>query len=336
MIKCLSSGLLSSIQDLGRYGYQKYGVIVSGVMDTLSHRLANILVGNDENAPTIEMTLLGSSIRFEEDVLISICGADLSATINGKAIHLHRPIYVKKGSVLSFGRCRVGCRAYLAVAGGFDVPSVMGSYSTYIRAGIGGYHGRALKAGDKLKIGKPSETAKSIMQTLSDDYAGKGFSETSWSVATELHATRKHQPVIRVMKGRQATWFSEKSFQMFLSESFEISPKSDRMGYRLVGPVLNVETSEDMLSEAVSFGTIQVPPDGQPIILLADRQTTGGYPKIGQVITADLPILAQLKPGEHLRFKEVTQHEALQFLLEFERNIQLLKTGISLKTRIGG
>ncbi|GGH88651.1 antagonist of KipI [Pullulanibacillus pueri] len=333
MIEILKPGLLSSIQDLGRFGYQKFGVIVSGVMDQLAHRLANLLVGNLETAPTLELTLLGPSIAFKEEALIAICGGDLSPIIDGKPVRMWRPIYVKAGSNLIFGPCRSGCRAYLAVAGGFDIPKVMESYSTYIRAGIGGFKGRALKGGDNIPFGQRSSWANRMIEGLAPEKKAAGVVEFSWSVAPDVLPLLESEPKLRVMAGRQAHLFDHNSREKLFTEPFTISPQSDRMGYRLSGPQLKLETPEELISEAVTFGTIQVPSNGNPIILLADRQTTGGYPKIGQVITVDLPKIAQLKPGDKVRFQKVSQEEAQQLLLERELKIQQLKNGILLRSK---
>lgn len=333
MITIKKPGLLTSIQDLGRYGFQKYGVIVSGVMDPVAHRIANLLVGNDENAPTLEVTLLGPVLEFQEDTLISICGGDLFPTINGKPVPMWRTIYVKKGSELRFGTAKAGCRVNLAVAGGFSVPSVMESKSTYLLAGIGGYNGRALKAGDNISVNPPSSLASKIILQMKNRARAQSFLETEWSVASKFIPSFKTEQTIRVMKGRQYNLFKKQCQNDFFSRTFEVTPQSDRMGYRLKGEKLELEHPNEMLSEAVSFGTIQVPSDGNPIILLADRQTTGGYPKIGQVASVDLPLLAQAKPGDRLRFSEVTHEEAQQLLLDRERKIQELKKGILLKFR---
>lgn len=327
-IKVNKSGLLTSIQDLGRYGSQKYGVIASGAMDTLSHRIANMLVGNSENEAAVEMTMLGAHFEFQSDSMISICGGDLSPILNDRPAKMWRPLFVKKGSVLSFGGAKKGCRAYLAVAGGIDVPEVMGSKSTYLRAGIGGYEGRAIENGDILSVGKMSEQSIKLNEALLDSAPR---SEIEWSASPEFIPFLREDESVRVIKGRQFDDFSEESKSMIFSETFKITPNSDRMGYRMEGPQLTLEDKTEMISEAVSFGTIQVPADGNPIILLADRQTTGGYPKIAQVASVDLPYLAQFKPGEVVRFKEISLEEAQELLIDNERRLQLLKQGMLLK-----
>ncbi|HWO76709.1 MAG TPA: biotin-dependent carboxyltransferase family protein [Bacillus sp. (in: firmicutes)] len=331
MIKIMKPGLLTSVQDLGRYKYQKYGVIVSGAMDTLSHRIANLLVGNQENAATLEITLLGPVIEFEEDTLISICGGDLSPAINGEPIRLWRSIFVKKGSLLSFGACKNGCRAYLAVAGGFKISNVMESKSTYLRAGIGGFKGRALRSGDRLDNEEPSNLSAQMINRLKNQLGETSFIENDWTITSDLIPSLQSSPTIRAIKGRQYHLFTEQSKDQFLTELFEVTAQSDRMGYRLKGPFLELGTPTELLSEAVNFGSIQVPPEGNPIVLLADRQTTGGYPKIAQIAFADIPLMAQLKPGDSLRFALVTYEEAERLFIEREMKLQQLKQGIILK-----
>jgi antagonist of KipI len=330
MIKIIKPGLLTSVQDSGRYGYQKYGVIASGVMDQLSHRIANLLVGNQEDEATLEITLMGPYMEFKKDLLISICGGDLSPTIDGKRVKLWRSVLVREGSKLKFAGAKKGCRAYLAVAGGFDIPIVMDSKSTYLRAEIGGYKGRALQANDELAVKDASEESAQIISRLSPHLKEGKFAEMEWS-AESLASVPSSNNKVRVIKGRQFDWFTEESRRKLFTESFEVTAQSDRMGYRLQGPSLTLEKEQEMISEPVSFGSIQVPAEGNPIVLLADRQTTGGYPKIGQIATVDLPIMAQLKPGDKVQFLEVSHDDAQKLILDREKKIQQLKQGISLK-----
>ncbi|RFU64341.1 biotin-dependent carboxyltransferase family protein [Bacillus sp. V59.32b] len=333
MLTITKPGLLTSIQDLGRYGFQKFGVIASGVMDPLSHRIANLLVGNQESAPTMEITLIGPAIEFKEDALISICGGDLSPVIDGKPVRMWRSVFVKKGSTLQFGKCRSGCRAYLALAGGYAVKSIMGSKSTYLRAEMGGFNGRALQAGDQVSFKPPGDLSAKIIQYIKKDLSPDTFVQSEWSVASDLIPNHANSTSIRVIKGLQFDLFTEESQDTLFKDLFEISSQSDRMGYRLKGPTLSLDTPQEMISEAVNFGTIQVPSDGNPIILLADRQTTGGYPKIGQVTTVDLPLLAQAKPGDRIRFAELSHEDAESLYLERETQIKRLRMGIALKFR---
>lgn len=333
MIKIIKPGLLTSIQDLGRYGFQKYGVITSGAMDQYAHRISNLLVGNQENESTLELTLLGPTIGFEKDALISICGANLSATINGEPVRLWRTVFVKQGSELQFGLCKAGCRAYVSVAGGFEVPKVMGSKSTYLRAAIGGFDGRQLKAGDRVEFGALNENSSLLLNYLAKRLSGSNYVEMDWSAASVMMQSLNTNHPIRVIKGRQYDLFSKKSQELFFTEPFEITTQSDRMGYRIEGPILGLENEDELISEAVSFGTIQVPAQGNPIILLADRQTTEGYPKIGQIATVDLPYIAQLKPGDKVSFVEISHEEAQRLYFNRERRIQNIKHGIALKIR---
>lgn len=333
MIKVLKTGLLTTIQDKGRFGYQKQGIIASGVMDPIAQRIANLLVGNNEYEAVLEMTLAGPKLEFQSDALIAISGGDLSPSINGKAVKQWRPVYVKEGSVLTFGQAKKGCRAYLAIAGSIDVPIVMGSKSTYLRAGIGGFEGRGLQSEDLLSTGSPSDIAQERVAELAKEANGNAFLEMDWYVASDFAPNFNEQQEVRVIKGREYEWFSAKSKEDFLTSSYTISTQSDRMGYRLEGTSLYRDNEASLLSEAVAFGTIQVPSNGQPIILLADRQTTGGYPKIAQIASVDLPIIGQIKPGSTIRFTEISLDEAQELYLQREKKIQELIQGIQLKTK---
>jgi len=320
-IKVVKPGMLSQLQDRGRYGYQQYGVIVSGAMDSLAHQAASLLVGNDGEA-TLEMTMLGPTLHFEEEALIAICGGDLQARIGDEPLPMWRPIVVPEDSTLVFGTAQVGCRAYLAVAGGFDVPQVMGSYATYARAGIGGYDGRALRAGDRLACKPPSAVGARMLERLRATADGAApFTAARWSLSREMIPAYVEHPVIRITAGPQLSLLGEESQRALLTETYRISPQSDRMGYRLEGVPLRLTAPLEMLSEPVAFGTVQVPPDGQPIVLMADRQTTGGYPKAAQVVSADLPLLAQARAGSEISFRMVDLQEAQESLLLMELSL---------------
>jgi antagonist of KipI len=325
-IKVLHPGLLTTIQDLGRYGSQKYGVIVSGAMDSYSLRVANLLVGNDEGEGALEITLFGTTLYFEKDLLIAITGGDLLATIDGKKAPMWRPILMRKGSVLKFKSAIKGCRAYLAFAGGIVIPKVMGSKSTYLRAEIGGFQGRALRKEDTFECGEMNELNHSLVQQLE-----KMNGHFTWAVNYSALINLKSSQTIRVLKGTEFNRFDKNSQQMLFNEPYTITTQADRMGYRLEGPVLSLAEPFELLSESVTYGTIQVPPNGQPIILMADRQTTGGYPKISQIISADLPSLAQLQPTSTIQFKEVTHEQAEMELLKKEQVIDEIKMAIQFK-----
>jgi antagonist of KipI len=330
-IKVIRPGLLSSIQDLGRYGMQKHGVIVSGAMDSFALRAANILVGNEEGEAALEITIVGPKLQFLEDSLIAICGGHLSPTVNGQTIPEWRPVLVKSGSLLSFGAVQAGCRAYLAVAGGFDVARVMNSRSTYLRAKIGGFQGRPLKKGDVLQFQPPYHLAIRRIQHLYEKAGTNLVAVSEWSISKNILPAYRENPLIRVLQGGQFHWFTAESREQFFHEEFLVTPQSDRMGYRLNGPKLLLSQPQELISEAVTAGTVQVPTVGHPIILLADRQTTGGYPKIAQVATVDLPVLAQVKPGETVRFQEIQLEEAQSLLRSRETELQQLKQGVKLK-----
>jgi len=330
-ITVLRPGLLTSIQDLGRNGYQKHGVIVSGGMDSYSLRIANLLVGNEESEAVLEITLTGPSLELGEDALLAITGGDLSPTIDGKPVPMWRPVYIKRGSVLKFGACKSGCRSYLAVAGGYSIPEVMGSKSTYLRAGIGGFQGRALQKGDVLRCNSPQGQSVRLMQQLARKTSSGAFVSTAWYFG-RTHIPHHSRPTkVRVMRGRQFEQFTGDSKNQFFHQLFQVTPQSDRMGYRLSGPALKLDQSLELISEAVTFGTIQVPPDGNPIILLADRQTVGGYPKIAQMAMVDVAIVAQIKPGETIGFQEISLAEAERLYIEREKEIDNLRTAIRLK-----
>ncbi|TGE04888.1 5-oxoprolinase subunit C family protein [Hymenobacter fodinae] len=328
----LRPGLLTTIQDAGRFGYQQAGVIVSGPMDPWALRLANLLVGNPPNAAGLEITLLGPTIRFEADHLICLSGADLSATLDGQQLPLNRPVAVQQGSTLAFGAARMGCRTYLAFSGGLTVPAVLGSQSTYLRAQLGGLEGRALRAGNVLPAAGPTPAGKRLHQQLLGQYPGQNWVAARWYPAVEpAFASGGNAITIRAIRGPEYELFTPASQQNFWREEFLVTPHSDRMGYRLAGPGLDRRTEREILSSAVTFGTVQVPASGEPIVLMADHQTTGGYPRIGQVISADFSQLAQVPPGGRLRFQEVSLSEAHYWSLRQEKQLQQLQRALALR-----
>jgi antagonist of KipI len=329
-IKVLQPGPLTTVQDLGRTGFQKFGVIVSGAVDAFALRVANLLTGNDETEAGLEMTLSGAKLLFEEEVIIAICGGEFQPLIQGRPVGMWKPIFIEKGSELSFALPQSGtpgARVYVAVSGGFDLPETMGSKSTYLRAKIGGFRGRPLKKGDQLKLAK--KTALPPFQKKN-----RFFSEASWSLSPSLLPNYSSQPSVRVIPGKAFSSFTEASKGAFFNQPYKVTPQSDRMGYRLEGTPLVLKEKRDMLSEPTTFGTIQVPSNGQPIVLLADRQTTGGYPCIGYVISADLPLVAQTKPGDTLTFCETTIEEAQSIYIKQEKELHLLKKWLNVKLGI--
>lgn len=321
-MRIVHGGLLSTVQDLGRFGFQHVGVTPSGALDPVSHRLANALVANDEGAATIEVTLRGPAIEFTADALIALCGADLTPTIADMPVPTGHAVAVRAGTVLRSGGRVAGVRCYIAVAGGIAVPEVMGSRSTYQRAAIGGYDGRALRSGDEIAIGSPSPRAREALSDALARAAPLPFGVTARSIEQRVDVTAG-EPV-RFARGPHHDMLSRADRDVLVNEAFEISPRSDRMGYRLTGPRLSAGSGE-LLSTGVTWGTVQLPASGEPIVLMADRQTTGGYPIVATVIAADLPRMAQMKPGDTITLNEVGIDEAQEVLRQQERTIEEMK-----------
>ena len=311
----IKPGMLSSFQDAGRHGHQPLGISVVGAMDQRAHRLANILVGNDAQTASLEITLTGPTLKFKEPCCIALSGADLSATLNGQTVALNRPLIVRPQDELAFGARKHGTRCYLAVHGGFALTPVLGSTSTYLRSHFGGWHGRALQKGDEIALARPlkNKSLEAVAMEL-------------WAIKIYLPAAIADSSRQRIRLIKSALWneFTPESCVALLTETFRVSPDSERMGYRLTGTPLLMSKPRQLLSEATTFGTIQVPAGGQPIILMADRQTTGGYPKMAYVATVDLPLLAQLAPGDALKFEAITLERAQELDAARERAWQAL------------
>jgi len=314
-IKVLKAGLLTTVQDLGRTGYRKDGIVVNGAMDTLALQIGNLLLGNERTEAGLECTLMGPKLLFEKDQLIAITGGDLSPSVDGEPVKMWRPILVLKGSVLSFGAAVNGCRAYLTVAGGFDLPVVLGSTSTYLKAGFGGMDGRALRSDDLLYFKREFSGEK------------RNF---NWSIDMKLYPDLGDS-VIRVIEGPEYFWFNSEVLMNLFTDDYEVSKEADRMGYRLNGVLLKPLEEKQLLSAAVTFGTVQVTGKGNLILLMADHQTTGGYPRVLQVISADYVKLAQMQSGRKIRFSLVKLDEARQALLIREQQIKQLKQTITFK-----
>lgn len=307
VFEVIQPGFLTTVQDRGRHGYQQYGVPVSGAMDSYALTTANLLVGNDEGAACLEMTVLGPRLRVFGETVVAVTGADLSPTLNSSPLPMWEAVKVCSGDTISFGHPGKGCRGYLAVAGGIDVPEVMGSRSTYILSRLGGLEGRPLRSGDRLRSGRVR--------------AGMPLKKLPPQYIPEYQARNE----LRVVLGPQDDYFTEKGIDTFLHSEYMISVQADRMGYRLEGPPIEHKAGADIVSDGIPGGAVQVPGDGLPIILLADRQTTGGYVKIATVSTVDLPKLAQAEMGHRVRFLQVSQEEAYQLLTEYERTIDALR-----------
>ena len=298
----LKPGLLTTVQDLGRYGHQASGVPVAGPMDTFSHRLANQLAGNSIDAATLEVTLIGPDLIVEADTTMAIAGGQFEVTCDDRPLASGTSFSVARGQRVKFGRLVEGARAYLAVAGGIQTPLVLGSRATHLVSHMGGFNGRALRTGDRVPIvnGAPTRPHRK---------------------SAGLTLPTKGRALLRVMAGPQDGWFQADALRAIASVSFRISPQSNRMGYRLQGPPLVRAREGELISEPVGIGAIQVPAAGEPILLMADRQTAGGYPKIGYVISADLPIAGQLAPGDFIEFHVCTHQEAVAALISRERQL---------------
>ncbi|MEW6045430.1 MAG: 5-oxoprolinase/urea amidolyase family protein [Bacillota bacterium] len=304
VVEVLQPGLLTTVQDRGRRGYQKYGVPPAGAVDEYALRVANCLLGNPDHEAALEATLLGPTLRFEQAGWIAITGADLGARLNDAEVPLWETIPVAEGDILSFDRARWGMRAYVAFAGGIDLPVVLGSRATYARARLGGLDGRPLQKGDRLPVRGGACSRRRLPQ--------------EWVPRYGLEP-------IRVVLGPHQDRFTEEGLRAFLSGEYRVLPDSDRMGLRLEGPRVEHVRGADIISGPVCTGAVQVPGNGQPIVLLADRQTTGGYTQIATVITADLYRLGQARPGDAIRFEACSLQQAQRALREPEEHLARIK-----------
>jgi len=304
--KVIKSGIFDTIQDLGRFGFQQYGMPVSGAMDSHALRIGNRLLGNKENEAGIEISTPGLSLEVLNQTVITITGANFNPTINSSPAPMWETIEVKKGDIISFKQIKNGCRSYLLVAGSVDVPIILGSKSTYTRGKIGGLKGRPLKKADVINIGETNQELQNII----------GRKVASIDIP-DYHEENK----IRVVLGPQDDYFTKDGLHAFLNSSYEITVNSDRMGYRLKGPKINNKHGSDIITDGITLGSIQVPRNGMPIVMLADRQTTGGYAKIATVISVDADKFSQMKPGNKIKFTQINLEEAHRLLGEKEKNI---------------
>ena len=314
ILEILSPGALTSVQDLGRYGFGRFGVAPSGALDAFALRIANLLVGNRQDQACLESMLLGPRVRLLTDSVVAVTGGDLQPRRNGQPIQMWRSHVFKRDDILSFKSLLSGFRAYIAVAGGIGVPLVMGSKSTNLPSGFGGYHGRQLQKGDIL-------SAESSCSDVT--IAGRALN-SAWIPRYSNHWT------LRVIWGPQDDHFPNKSRDLFRNASYMMSPESDRTGIRLQGPVIQpkADIEESIISEGVVCGSIQIPGDGKPIIILGET-VTGGYRKIATVISADLPLLGQIKPGDEIRFTAVSPEASLRALQAAEDLIRRIEQSLS-------
>lgn len=326
-LSVLRAGVLTTVQDIGRRGYQRYGVSVCGAMDLWSLRVANAMVGNASGAAGVEMTLDGPAFDLDEDTLIAVSGADFAPRVGDAPLPMHRPVWIAAGSRIEFGAARMGCRAYLAVAGGIEVPEILGSRSTYLSAGLGGIEGRAVRRGDRLVPGRSvRELYPGLKRQLAR--ARAKFAAAHWAASLHPERLARVPQIIRFVSGRHWETLPADARARYLASEYRLSAASDRMGYRLEGAPLELVAQADAVPEAVAFGTIQLPPDGNPIVLMADRQVTGGYPRLGEVASVDLPLLSQLKPGDRLRFEKIVLSEAQRALHLQEQAFQQLRESV--------
>jgi antagonist of KipI len=313
------AGFLSSVQDLGRTGFREFGVSTSGALDPFALRVANLLVGNDEGAAGLEITLGGLQLRLNDERIVAWCGGEFEVEIGSQSLPAAHVARLQARDELKFRPPQIGCRGWLAISGGVDVPIVLGSRSTDLRANFGGFDGRALRDGDVIPLG-PRPGSPIPATRIS-----------SWTASHDWVSPARPNPILRFVRGMDWTRFNASSLERLTSEPFTVSPDSDRMGVRLTGPELSRAANVDLISEAVAPGTVQVPPSGQPILLLGDCQTIGGYPKIAHVITVDLGVAAQLRAGDRVRFSEVSLGDAHRLLLERQRALERFRIGLSLR-----
>ena len=320
-LKILKAGMLDSIQDAGRFGYQQFGINPNGAMDRYAAAIANILVGNNTDEAVIEMHFPALSIFFEQPTMIALTGADFSANINGKPIPLNHAVIVNKNTTLQFQSLKNKSRCYLAIKDGIEISKWLNSYSTNLVAEAGGFSGRKLLKDDILELNNKTD---SFQLPDKDD-----FKILPWSTNDDFGI--KYTEEMMAVPGSEWAWLDKHSQEKFLKNPFFISNNSDRMGYRLASEPLQTITGSELVSSAVSFGTIQLLPDGQLIILMADHQTTGGYPRIGNVISAYLPMLAQMKSGDRIRFNFTDHQTAENLILKQQQHLTQLQIACKLR-----
>ena len=310
-IRVLKAGMLTTVQDLGRTGYQSQGFSVAGVMDVRSFKIANLLLDNPENEAVLEFTLIGPTLQFTSETIVAITGGDFTPTLNGEPVPMYQALYINRGDILKFGSARTGSRGYLSFSSYLDIPVVMGSRCTNLKSRIGGFKGRKLKDEDYINF---RIKRRYLPFFLSRKLKPDDFSQES--------------AVLRVVMGPQDDMFDRQGIETFLSREYTVTSDFDRMGCRLEGPFIAQKASMDMISDGIAYGSVQVPSHGKPIILLSDRQTTGGYPKIATVASVDIPKLVQRKTVHRIRFEAIRVQEAQKLYLEEERAYEKMRNEI--------
>jgi len=315
-IRVLKAGMLTTVQDLGRTGYQSQGFSVAGVMDVRSFKIANLLLDNPENEAVLEFTLIGPTLQFTSETIIAITGGDFTPTINGEAVPMYEAVYVNRGDILKFASARTGSRGYIAFSSYLDIPVVMGSRCTNLKSRIGGYKGRKLKDEDYIGF--------RIKRRYLPYFLSRRLKPDDFSAETET---------LRVVLGPQDELFTKQGMDAFLSQEYTVTSDFDRMGCRLEGAFIAQKDHADMISDGIAYGSVQVPSHGKPIILLSDRQTTGGYPKIATVASVDIPKLVQRKTDHKIRFRAISVQEAQKLYLEEERAYEKMRSEIHVPCR---
>lgn len=324
-LEVLAPGWATSVQDLGRRGLAAIGVGSAGAMDAVALRLANALVGNVDGAATLEVTLRGPRLRCLDDALIALTGAPLQATCAGGTLPMWRPLLVRGGSEIELGAMSRGARSYLAIAGGIDVPPALGSRSTDVNAALGPRGGRALVAGDALAVDETFATpplVRSLAARCETD--AMAFAAANWSLDPTPWFDDADARTLALIRGAHWAALEGASQKALFTAEFRVGNESNRVGYRLSGPQLKLRSARELVSEGVVPGTMQLPPSGEPIVLMAEAPTTGGYPRIGHVASVDLPRLGQCRPGDRIRFAEISLADAQSRYLERERRLQVL------------
>ncbi|MDO4260575.1 MAG: biotin-dependent carboxyltransferase family protein [Eubacteriales bacterium] len=299
-LEIINGGALTTVQDLGRFGYMDKGFQVSGAVDEDSMRLANLLVGNEQTEAVLEATVMGPTVRFDGPAVIALTGANMTPKLNGAAAPMDQAVAVQAGDVLTCGFAVSGCRGYVAFAGGLAIEPVLGSRSTNLKCALGGFKGRALKTGDRLDLRREISSLPHMEKRKADPLAG--------SFRTPADPDRT--PVLRVVQGPQSEYFTEKGLQTLTQSVYAVTSDSNRMACKLSGEAVEFADGGDIISDGITTGSIQVSSGGMPMVMLADHQTTGGYAKIGTVISVDIPAIGQRKPGEKVRFSFVSVEEA--------------------------
>jgi biotin-dependent carboxylase-like uncharacterized protein len=308
-IRILKGGMMTTVQDLGRTGYQSQGFSVAGVMDVRSFKIANLLLDNPENEAVLEFTLIGPELEFASATIIAITGGDFHPTVNGEPVPMYTALYMNKGDVLKFGSARTGSRGYVAFSSYLDIPVIMGSRCTNMKSSIGGFKGRKLKAGDYIGF-----------------RIKRRYLPFFLSRKLDIHEFGQLEAELRVVMGPQDDLFTKQGVETFLNSEYTVTSDFDRMGCRLEGPFIASQNGSDIISDGIAFGAIQVPAHGKPIILLSDRQTTGGYAKIATVASVDIPKLVQRRTDDKIRFKAISVQEAQRLYLEEIEELDNMRT----------